>query len=66
MVIKKEGRLYVVRSEKLGRNLGKFKTPGGAKNRLRQIEYFKKQKKFTTVKSHKRKGRKVKKHQRRL
>jgi hypothetical protein len=38
--IRREGSQYVVRSEK-GKNMGKFDTKAAAKNRLRQIEYFK-------------------------
>lgn len=38
--IRKEGEKYVVRSEK-GKNLGSSDTLGGAKKRLKQVEYFK-------------------------
>lgn len=38
--IKKEGNMFVVRSEK-GKNLGKFASKSAAAKRLRQIEYFK-------------------------
>lgn len=39
-IVKKEGKQWVVRSEK-GKNLGKFSSEAAAKNRLRQVEYFK-------------------------
>jgi len=41
MTIKKVKGGYKVVSEKTGRNLGGAKTLAGAKNRLRQVEYFK-------------------------
>lgn len=43
-IVKKEGKQWVVRSEK-GKNLGKFSSEAAAKNRLRQVEYFKRVKK---------------------
>lgn len=43
-IVKKEGKQWVVRSEK-GKNLGKFSSEAAAKNRLRQVEYFKRAKK---------------------
>lgn len=69
MVIVKEGKFYVVRSERTGRNMGRYLALEDAENRLRQIEFFKrikKKKKFTTIRKHKRKGKKVKKHRRKL
>lgn len=42
--IEKSGKFFFVRSEK-GKNLGKFTSKKAAKNRLRQIEYFKHAKK---------------------
>lgn len=43
-IVKKEGKKWVVRSEK-GKNLGKFSSKAAANNRLRQVEYFKHAKK---------------------
>lgn len=68
VVIRKEGKFYVVRSERTGRNMGRYLSLEDAENRLRQIEFFKrrKKKKFATVRKHKRKGKKVRRHRRRL
>jgi len=42
MIVKKRGKgKYMVVSETTGRNLGVSDTLKGAKDRLRQIEYFK-------------------------
>jgi hypothetical protein len=40
-VIKKQGRKYVVLSEKTGRRFGTYDTKAEAERRLRQVEYFK-------------------------
>ena len=40
-MIKKVNGKYVVLSEKTGRSLGTYGTLAEAKNRLRQVEYFK-------------------------
>jgi len=44
-VIKKQGRKYVVVSEKTGRSFGTYDTKAEAEKRLRQIEFFKHAKK---------------------
>lgn len=41
MIVKKKKKGYMVVSETTGRNLGVSDTLKGAKDRLRQIEYFK-------------------------
>ena len=40
-MIKKIKSKYVVLSEKTGRSFGSYRTLAEAKNRLRQVEYFK-------------------------
>ncbi|HZF03025.1 MAG TPA: hypothetical protein VE932_01680 [Patescibacteria group bacterium] len=40
-MIKKQGRRYVVLSEKTGRKFGTYDTKAEAEKRLRQIEFFK-------------------------
>ena len=40
-MIKKINGKYVVLSEKTGRSFGSYRTIEEAKNRLRQVEYFK-------------------------
>lgn len=44
-MIKKIKGKYVVLSEKTGRSFGAYKTLAEAKNRLRQVEFFKHRKK---------------------
>ena len=75
MAIKKEGKSYVVRSEKSGRNMGRYTYTNKmdrdialakARNRLNQIEYFKSQRTTIPVRKHRRKGNNVRKHRRRL
>ena len=44
-MIKKQGRRYVVVSEKTGRSFGAYDTRVEAEKRLRQIEFFKHAKK---------------------
>ena len=44
MTIKKVKGGYKVVSEKSGKNLGGAKTLAGAKKRLQEVEYFKRQK----------------------
>ena len=44
-MIKKQGRKYVVLSEKTGRKFGTYDTKAEAEKRLRQIEFFKHAKK---------------------
>ena len=45
MTIKKEGTKYVIRSKKTGKKLGSYNTKKEAETRLREIEFFKHQKK---------------------
>jgi hypothetical protein len=40
-MIKKQGRKYVVLSEKTGRRFGSYATKAEAEQRLRQVEFFK-------------------------
>jgi len=40
-MIKKQGRKYVVLSEKTGRKFGTYDTKAAAEKRLRQVEFFK-------------------------
>ena len=40
-MIKKQGRKYVVVSEKTGRRFGTYDTKAAAEKRLRQVEFFK-------------------------
>ena len=44
-MIKKQGRTYVVLSEKTGRSFGTYDTKAEAEKRLRQVEFFKHAKK---------------------
>jgi hypothetical protein len=44
-MIKKQGRKYVVVSEKTGRSFGTYDTKAQAEKRLRQVEFFKHAKK---------------------
>jgi len=44
-MIRKEGKLYVVVSEKTGRVFGRYKTKQEAERRLHQVEMFKHMKK---------------------
>jgi hypothetical protein len=40
-MIKKQGRKWVVLSEKTGRRFGSYDTRAAAEKRLRQVEFFK-------------------------
>lgn len=40
-MIRKQGRKYVVLSEKTGRKFGTYDTKAAAEKRLRQVEFFK-------------------------
>jgi hypothetical protein len=40
-MIKKQGKKYVVLSEKTGRSFGTYDTKAEAEKRLRQVEFFK-------------------------
>jgi hypothetical protein len=40
-MIKKQGRKWVVLSEKTGRRFGTYETKAEAEKRLRQVEFFK-------------------------